>query len=183
MMSRGVVDEIVGLFAERGAQMYVGEPVSLTEHMLQTALEAEEDGAPPTLVAAAVLHDIGHLQHDMGEDAAENGIDTMHEDRAAAYLTPYFPAAVVEPIRLHVASKRYLCAVDPSYLAQLSAASRLSLDLQGGPFTPEEVDQFRANPHHDAAVRLRRYDDAAKIEGRRTPSLDHYRQVLEQVRS
>ena len=105
----------------------------------------------------------------------------MHEDVGSRYLERHFPPAVTEPIRLHVASKRYLCAVDPAYLGRLSEASRRSLELQGGPFSAGEAEEFRRGPHAGDAVRLRRYDDLAKVPGLPTPPLEHYRAVLETV--
>lgn len=174
-----VVDEIFEVFRRRGAASYLGEPVSLAEHSLQSALAAERDGAPARLVAAALLHDYGHLIHELPEDAAEHGFDTRHEDVAHAFLGRHFGPEVVEPIRMHVAAKRYLCAVEPAYRDALSPASRLSLELQGGPCSPEEVAAFEASPFAEAAVRLRRYDDVGKQPGLATPPLEHYRPTLE----
>ena len=162
-----------------GDQLYIGEPVSMTEHMLQAAQAAELDGASPTLVAAALLHDFGHLIHDLPEDSAEYGIDTRHKDVGADYLARHFIPAVVEPTRLHVAAKRYLCAVDPAYLANLSPASILSLKLQGGPYTAEQARAFETLPFAAEAAQLRRYDDAAKVAGGQTPNLEYYRPSLE----
>ena len=174
-----VVDEIFRVFREYGSGAYLGEPVSMTEHMLQSAHAAEQDGAPPRLVAAALLHDYGHFIHEHDEDAAEHGIDTRHEDVAHAFLSEHFGPEIAEPIRLHVAAKRYLCATDPSYLGELSPASIHSLELQGGPYSAAEVAAFEASPHAADAVRLRRYDDAGKVAGLETPDLEHYRPVLE----
>jgi phosphonate degradation associated HDIG domain protein len=174
-----VVDEIFRVFSEYGSEQYLGEEVSMTEHMLQSAHAAEQDGAPPALVAAALLHDYGHFVHDFEPDAAEHGIDTRHEEAGFAFLSGHYGPEVVEPIRMHVAAKRYLCAVDPSYLGRLSPASLHSLELQGGPFGPAEVAAFDASPYAEAAVRLRRYDDAGKAPGLETPGLEHYRPVLE----
>jgi len=175
----GLVDEIFRVFREYGSGAYLGEPVSMTEHMLQSAYAAEQDGAPPRLVAAALLHDYGHFIHEHDEDAAEHGIDTHHEDVAHAFLSEHFGPEIAEPIRLHVAAKRYLCATDPSYLGELSPASIHSLELQGGPYSAAEVAAFEASPHAADAVRLRRYDDAGKVAGLETPDLEHYRPVLE----
>jgi gamma-butyrobetaine dioxygenase len=174
-----LVDEIFAVFREYGSGAYLGEPVSMTEHMLQSAYAAEQDGAPQRLVAAALLHDYGHFIHEHDEDAAEHGIDTRHEDVAHAFLSEHFGPEIAEPIRLHVAAKRYLCATDPSYLGELSSASILSLELQGGPYSPAEVAAFEASPHAEDAVRLRRYDDLGKVAGLDTPDLEHYRPVLE----
>jgi predicted HD phosphohydrolase len=116
--------------------------------------------------------------HELPEDSAERGVDTLHEEAGAAWLEEHFVPRVTEPLRLHVLAKRYLCAIDPSYLAALSPASVLSLGLQGGPCSPEEVTAFESNPYADEAVRLRRWDDTGKIEGLPTPLLEHYRPVI-----
>jgi [1-hydroxy-2-(trimethylamino)ethyl]phosphonate dioxygenase len=174
-----VIDEIFRMFREYGSGAYLGEPVSMTEHMLQSAYAAEQEGAPPRLVAAALLHDYGHFIHDLPEDAAQHGVDTQHEEVAHAFLSRHFGPEIAEPIRMHVAAKRYLCAVDPSYLDALSPASILSLELQGGPYGAEEVAEFERSPYADDAVRLRRWDDVGKVAGLETPDLEHYRPVLE----
>jgi [1-hydroxy-2-(trimethylamino)ethyl]phosphonate dioxygenase len=176
-----VVDEVCELFATKGHAAYVGEPVSQLEHALQAAYHAEGADAGDALVVAALLHDIGHLLHKLPEDAADHGIDTRHEQVGQAWLARYCGAEVTEPIRLHVPAKRYLCATDPDYLGQLSPASTLSLRLQGGPFTSDEVSQFERNPHYRAAVTLRRWDDLAKVPGMPVPPLDHYRPRLARI--
>src|SRR3712207_4810569 len=158
-----VIDEIFRVFDEQGAAQYLGEHVSMKEHMLQSAHAAAQDRAGPTLVAAALLHDYGHFVHDHAVDAAEHGIDTEHEEVGFTFLSRHFGPAIAEPIRLHVAAKRYLCAVEPAYLEQLSPASVHSLELQGGPFDAAEVEAFEAGPHAQDAVRLRRYDDVGKV--------------------
>lgn len=179
-MSRDeIIDEIFRVFREQGSAQYLGEPVSMTEHMLQSAHAAERDGASPTLVAAALLHDYGHFIHDFAADAADQGIDTRHEEVAFDFLSAHFGPEVAEPIRMHVAAKRYLCAVDPAYVDELSPASIHSLALQGGPYGPDEVAEFERSPHAQDAVRLRRYDDVGKVAGLETPGLEHYRPVLE----
>jgi phosphonate degradation associated HDIG domain protein len=174
-----VIDVIFAAFWERGSSAYLGEPVSLTEHMLQTALAAEQEGADPVLVASALLHDYGHLVHELPEDSAEQGVDTEHEEAGAVWLERHFVPRVTEPLRLHVLAKRYLCATEPGYLSALSPASVLSLHLQGGPCSPAEVADFERNPFAAEAVRLRRWDDLGKIEGLETPPLEHYRPALE----
>ena len=175
------VDDIFSRFEEAGDELYIGEPVTVSEHMLQAAAFAQRDGAPPPLVAAALLHDYGHLVHDLPEDSAEHGVDTHHEELGFAFLQDWFPPEVTEPIRLHVAAKRYLVAVDPAYAAQLSPASLLSLDLQGGPMSIDEAVKFAAGPHADAACRLRRWDDAGKVAGAQVPALETYRPLLESL--
>jgi gamma-butyrobetaine dioxygenase len=174
-----LIDEIFRVYREYGTAQYLGEPVSMTEHMLQSAYAAEQDGAPRQLVAAALLHDYGHFIHEFPADAAVHGIDTRHEEVAHAFLVDHFGPEIAEPIRMHVAAKRYLCATDPAYLGQLSPASLHSLQLQGGPCSPAEAAEFERSPHAADAVRLRRYDDVGKVAGLETPDLEHYRPVLE----
>jgi len=174
-----VVDTIMNLFAVAGQAAYYGEAVSQTEHALQTAHLAENAGACEFLIVAALLHDVGHLLRGLPEDVAHQGIDDMHEDAGAAWLMRHFGDAVVAPVRLHVAAKRYLCAVDTNYLATLSPASQLSLRLQGGPFTREAVTSFEREPHFADAVALRRWDDAAKVPELAVPGLAHYCTFIE----
>ena len=175
-----VIDVIFERFGAFGASAYLGEPVTLSEHMLQTAAAAERDGASDELVAAGLLHDFGHLIAE-DEDAAQRGVDTGHEQLGWVFLADHFSPEVVDPVRMHVAAKRYLCAVDPSYLGLLSPASRLSLDLQGGPMSDVEVEAFRMLPFAQEACTLRRYDDEAKDPAAATPPLEHYRPVLQRV--
>jgi phosphonate degradation associated HDIG domain protein len=176
---RTTVDAIRRLFRERGGSQYGGEAVSQLEHALQAAQSAETEGAQPSLIAAALLHDVGHLLHKLPDDAPDDGIDDRHEALAASWLSKRFGSAVVEPVRLHVTAKRYLCSVDAEYARQLSPPSQLSLKLQGGPMTPEEARQFEAHPFFDDAVRLRRWDEAAKVVGLPTPDLEHYARIVE----
>jgi len=175
------IDEIFARFRASGDALYIGEPVTVSEHMLQAAALAQSDEAPPELVAAALLHDYGHLVHDLPEDSAEHGVNTRHEELGFAFLERSFPPEVTEPIRLHVAAKRYLVAVDPVYRDELSPASLLSLELQGGPMSQDEVGAFEGGPHTEAACRLRRWDDAGKEPGLEVPSLESYRSLLESL--
>jgi len=174
-----VVDEIAQLFADRGKEAYLGERVSIADHMLQTAEAATRDGASPDLVAAALLHDVGHLLHTMPADAADHGVDTVHEEVGARWLSMAFTESVTAPIRLHVAAKRYLCATTSDYMAVLSPASVHSLMLQGGPMTPDEAAAFESVAHSADAVRVRRWDDEGKVPGRSVPAFEHYRPLLE----
>jgi len=176
-----IVDEIIGLFARRGDDVYLGEPVSQLEHALQTAFQAEQEGASDTLIAAALLHDVGHLLHKLPEDIADRGIDGRHEHVGAMWLARYFPRAVTEPIRLHVSAKRYLCARDDEYQRRLTAASIRSLALQGGPMSDEEVREFEASPYAREGARLRRWDDLAKVVGSKAPGLPQYQSLLEKL--
>ena len=174
-----MIERIQILFAERGAGQYHGEAVTQLEHALQAASFAERDGLPPEAIAAALLHDLGHLLHGHGEHCAVHGIDDRHEELAVRFLARGFGPAVTEPIRLHVAAKRYLTATRPGYLQNLSPASVKSLELQGGPMTPAEARDFERNPHATMAVTIREYDDAAKVVGLVTPDFSHFRSYLE----
>lgn len=174
-----IVDEIMELFARHGALAYHGESVSQTEHALQAADLARRDGASNGLIVAALLHDIGHLLDGQDEDLTERGIDGRHEMAGCAWLTKHFGTEVTEPIRLHVDAKRYLCTVNPDYVAGLSAASCSSLSLQGGLMNPDERLRFENNLFRHDAVRLRYWDDTAKVRGLKVPSLDYYRNHLE----
>ena len=176
---QAIVDRILQLFKELGDAAYIGEPVSQTEHALQVAWAAEKAGAGSSLITAALLHDIGHLVHDLPEDCAERGIDDGHESLGARWLEPHFGSEVTQPIRLHVPAKRYLCATEPGYWAALSEASQRSLQLQGGPFSPEQADQFLTNAFAKAAIALRRWDEQAKIKNLPTPGLLYFRSYLE----
>jgi [1-hydroxy-2-(trimethylamino)ethyl]phosphonate dioxygenase len=172
------VDDLLDLLAAQGSNAYFGEPVSILEHCLQCAHFAEQSDASPATIAAALLHDIGHMLHGLPEDIADQGIDGAHENVAAAYLSQWFGKDVTETVRLHVAAKRYLCATEPSYLSRLSPASVESLHIQGGPMNDKEVAAFRALPNASVAVQLRHWDDEAKIRGMVVPDLAHYRPIL-----
>lgn len=176
-----IIDEIFSLFAKYGDLGY-GEDVNQREHALQAAHFAREAGEPDTVVAAALLHDVGQFLNEAGEAAEREGRDARHEMGGAALLGRHFPEAVVAPIRLHVAAKRYLCAVDPAYHDGLSAASRLSLRLQGGPFMPQEAEDFIRQPHAGEALRLRRYDDLGKQRDLAVAGLEDHRALLQSVR-
>ena len=172
-----VADDIIAFFHARGHENY-GEDVTQLEHALQCAQLAVRAGASETLVVAALLHDIGHLVADLAPDAAEHGIDDRHEVVGNRYLVAHFPPSVAEPVRLHVDAKRYLCAVRPGYHDALSAASKLSLGLQGGPMSAEEVKEFEANPFYQDAVILREWDDSGKDPSLTVAPIESYREAI-----
>lgn len=171
---REVVEELEALFAAHGDEAY-GEDVTQLQHMLQCAACAVCEKASDSLVAAALLHDVGHLI----EEADDAFGYHKHDRSGAAYLSQRFGPEVSEPVRLHVAAKRYLCAVEPEYFDCLSPASVHSLSKQGGPMSAEEVAAFERNPQHGDAVRLRRWDDLGKVEGLKVEGLESYRPLLE----
>lgn len=173
-----VIDDIFALYAARGAAAYFGEAVSMTEHGLQTAHFAELEGARETVIAAALLHDIGHLIATVPDDIADWTVDARHEATGARWLGKWFGAEVAEPVRLHVRAKRYLCAVDTTYFSQLSPASVLTLKLQGGPMPAGEVATFEAEPGYRDALVVRRCDDRGKVAGLATRRLEDYHGLL-----
>ena len=179
--SENIVDFILDLFSSRGAEEYMGEAVSMAQHMEQSAACAVADGAADSLVIAALLHDLGHFVCEHPIEALEQGRDNYHEQAGADYLAPYFPPEVTEPIRLHVAAKRYLCASDDEYFGHLSDASVNSLMVQGGPMSDAEVAEFEANPYHRDAVKLRLYDDDGKVAGLSIKPVADYRTTLESL--
>ncbi len=157
-------DQIMEIYASRGDDHY-GEDVSQREHAEQCAHHARAEGGSDELVIAALLHDIGHLLHKFGEDAADRGIDTKHERIGSGFLARHLPPEVTEPIALHVRAKRYLATTNPAYLECLSGASLQSFMLQGGLMSEDEVTAFLAEPHQEGALKLRAYDELGKVVG------------------
>ena|SRR5438874_6628607 len=178
------IDHIAELFAGEGLSSYLGEEVSIAVHMLQAGALAERSGAADALVAAALLHDVGHFEA-IGRRQTDGqqleSIDFRHEDSGADWLALWFPVAVSEPIRLHVAAKRYLCSVEPGYLGRLSAAAVHTLALQGGPLSATAAAAFASLPHAQAAISVRRWDDAAKDPMLAPTPFDHFRPLLSRV--
>ena len=173
-----ILERIFSLYAARGSAAYFGEAVSMTEHGLQAAHFAELAGERETVIAAALLHDIGHLIATVPDDINEWTVDARHEATGARWLSEWFGAEVAEPVRLHVRAKRYLCATDPDYRSQLSPASVLTLNLQGGMMPAEEVASFEAEPAFRDALIVRRCDDRGKIAGLETRRLQDYSALL-----
>jgi gamma-butyrobetaine dioxygenase len=189
MIAANPIEQIADLFAIQGASEYLGEPVTQAAHMLQAAHLAEQEGADDALIAAALLHDVGHFAGAIGAEADDAGElpgaefsgpvpPQMHSDRGADWLAQWFGPEVTEPVRLHVAAKRYLCAVEPGYAKTLSAASIYTLGVQGGAMSGAELDEFAASPYARDACRLRRWDDAAKAPDVAAPPFEHFRPLL-----
>jgi [1-hydroxy-2-(trimethylamino)ethyl]phosphonate dioxygenase len=172
------LDDVLATYREHGHRHY-GEDVTELQHALQCATFAHQAGEPSVVIAAALLHDYGHLCHQLGEDIANHGVDARHEHIGYQKLKPLFTDDIVDACRLHVAAKRYLCWKEPAYLDGLSDASRTSLHLQGGPMNADEAREFESEPHFELAVRVRRFDDMGKVTDMVTPELDSFLPLLQ----
>ncbi len=175
-----ILTEIERMLNNNGTGLYGGEAVTQTEHALQCAALAEADNASPKLVTASLLHDIGHLLEPDFERSTNRYKNLHHEDLGEAFLEKWFDKAVVQPVKLHVAAKRYLCATDETYFSKLSPASVRSLQLQGGPMSHKETGMFENNEYYRDAVRLRVWDDLAKQPGLKTPDVGHFLAFVKQ---
>jgi [1-hydroxy-2-(trimethylamino)ethyl]phosphonate dioxygenase len=173
-MDRELVAMIGDIIEGKGHGLYGMSGINQRAHALQAALLAEQAGCDAALITACLLHDIGHMVHDLGPDPAKRGIDDKHEELGEAWLARWFGPEVTEPVRLHVAAKRYLCAAEPDYFSKLSSDSVRSLALQGGPMSSEELAEYRANPYAEAATALRRFDEGAKVRDLVTPPAAHF---------
>ena len=175
------ISVIADLFATEGADEYFGEAVTQASHMLQAAALAKAAGARPPLIAAALLHDVGHFTAAVSGHDLMLGTDNRHSEAGADWLAQWFGPEVTEPVRLHVAAKRYLCAVEPGYQAALSPASVYTLEVQGGPMDAAERARFEAHAHAHDALRLRRWDDAAKDPAASPPAFGYYQPMLRRL--
>lgn len=167
-------ERIGEIFMTAGAERYGSECINQLRHALQCAILAEGDGASPALITAALLHDIGHLVDNRYEGSAARGVDRCHEQIGGAFLGRWFDDDVTTPVALHVPAKRYLCAVDPEYFETLSAGSIRSLELQGGSFDCQGAAGFIEKPYAKDAIKLRRWDEAAKSPDAVTPPLEYF---------
>ncbi len=179
--SLNIVNHIEDIFNRRGAESYLGEDVTMAQHMLQAAQFAEEFGAADSLIVAALLHDIGHYKNEIPETALAKGINNYHEEAGANFLEDYFPLSVIEPIRQHVCAKRYLCAVKSDYFERLSPASVHTLNLQGGPMNENEVKEFEKNAYLDDCLKLRYWDEDAKDPERIHPQFSYFRALVDSL--
>lgn len=178
---QNIVAFLGDIFERRGDEEYLGEPVTMAEHMLQSAHFAEEAGEPEIVIVAALLHDIGHFTSEFGMFSMDDTQDRYHETAGAEVLETFFPKLVVDCVRYHVAAKRYLCATDADYFGRLSEASVHSLNLQGGPMSAEEVTEFEKNENLQEIVRVRRYDDRGKLAEFQTKSFADYRPLVQRI--
>ena len=176
-----IVDFIGSIFEKRGDEEYLGEPVTMGQHMLQGATMAEKSREPDEIIIGTLLHDIGHFTSEFGTFSMEDTEDRYHEDAGAAVLEQFFPKVITDCCRHHVAAKRYLCATDPEYFQKLSTASIHSLNLQGGPMSEAELKDFEKNPNLKKILKVRLYDDAGKIPDMITPSFWHFAPLVQKM--
>jgi len=181
LTSDTVVAFLGDIFERRGGEEYLGESVSMGEHMLQGATLAEQAGFPEEIIVAALLHDIGHFTSEFGTFTMSDTQDRRHEDAGAEVLEAFFPTIVTDCVRYHVAAKRYLCATKPEYFNRLSQASVHSLNLQGGPMNEQEVAEFEKNPNLKDIIKVRYLDDAGKDPDLTTPDFWHFAPMLQRV--
>ena len=179
--SKNIVDFIGSIFERRGGEEYLGEPVTMGQHMLQGATMAEQSKEPDDIIIGALLHDIGHFTSEFGTFSMEDKKDRYHEDAGAAVLEHFFPKVITDCCRYHVAAKRYLCATNPEYFQKLSAASVHSLNLQGGPMSETEIKEFERNPNLKKILTVRLYDDAGKVPDMDTPSFWHFAPLVQKM--
>ena len=173
------LEELLDRYRGPLARQRYDESVEQLEHALQCAALAQEAGAADELVAAALLHDVGHLlTADRWAPDGRPDDDLAHETVGARYLRQWFGPSVTAPVALHVAAKRYLCGAEPAYTRRLSAGSVHSLGLQGGPMGPDERRRFEQLPGWEAAVQVRRWDDEAKVVGATPPRFDAHEALL-----
>ncbi|MCG6858251.1 MAG: HD domain-containing protein [Salaquimonas sp.] len=169
------------IFERRGGEEYLGEPVTMAQHMLQGATIAEDNGLDEEIVVAALLHDIGHFTSEFGTFTMDDTRDRFHEEAGAEVLARFFPSAITDCVRYHVAAKRYLCATKPDYLNRLSQASIHSLKLQGGPMSEEEIAEFEKNPNLERIIQVRYLDEAGKRPDMTTPNFWHFAPMIQRI--
>lgn len=176
-----IVEFIGGIFDRRGDEEYLGEPVTMAEHMLQGATIAEQNGQPEEIIVGALLHDIGHFTSEFGMFSMNDTEDRFHEEAGAEVLERFFPSVITDCVRYHVAAKRYLCATRPDYFNRLSEASVHSLNLQGGPMNAEEVAEFEKNPNLKQIIAVRYLDEAGKRADMETPDYWHFAPMVQRM--
>jgi phosphonate degradation associated HDIG domain protein len=176
-----IVTYLSDIFDHSGAKEYLGEPVTMAQHMLQAASLAQHKGLPDHVIGAALLHDIGHFTNDFGTFSMEDTIDLKHEAYGAKVLAPFFPEALTHCVAHHVSAKRYLCATRETYFSKLSPASVHSLNLQGGPMDAAEVAKFESNPYLHDIIQVRLLDDEGKVADMKTFPFAHFQPLLQKL--
>ncbi len=169
------------IFTRRGGEEYLGEPVTMAEHMLQGATIAEQNGMPEEIIVGALLHDVGHFTSEFGTYHPDDTEDRHHEDAGELVLAPFFPTVITDCVKYHVAAKRYLCATKTEYFNRLSPASVHTLELQGGPMSPDEVAEFEQNPNLKEIIQVRYLDEAGKRDDMYTPDFEHFAPMVQRM--
>ena len=181
LTKRNIVAFLGDIFDRRGGEEYLGEPVTMAQHMLQGATFAEQGGLDEEIIVGALLHDVGHFTSEFGTYHPTDTKDRHHENAGAEVLAPFFPSVITDCVKYHVAAKRYLCATKPDYFARLSAASVHTLELQGGPMSAEEVTAFESNPNLKKIIQVRYLDEAGKVADMETPDYWHFAPMVQRV--
>lgn len=181
LTSQNIVAFIGDIFDRCGSEEYLGEPVTMGEHMLQGATIAQQNGQDEEIIVGALLHDIGHFTSEFGTFSMDDIEDRFHEEAGAQVLAEFFPTVITDCVRYHVAAKRYLCATKPEYYNRLSPASVHSLNLQGGAMAPEEVREFEKNPNLKKIIQVRYLDEAGKRADMDTPNFWHFAPMVQRI--
>ena len=171
-----IIDQIISSYSNNKS-LYIGEKVTITEHMIQTAMLAEKNNCSSSLICSSLLHDYGHFILENPDDLVSKGKDGKHEDVGYEFLKKYFVKNVVEPIKYHVEAKRYL-ARDVKYYRMLSEASKVSLKLQGGIMDDKEAKEFEGNEFFEDSIKLRKFDEKAKEADLKIKSINEYKNLL-----
>ena len=171
-----IVEEIIFNFSNNKS-LYIGEELTMSEHMIQTAMLAEKNKCTNDLICSSLLHDYGHFVLEDPNQLVSNHIDGNHETIGANYLKEYFSNEIIEPILLHVDAKKYL-ARNKKYFDDLSEASKTSLKLQGGIMSDNEAKQFEKNKNYKNAIKLRRFDEGAKKQNIKIKDIKDYKELL-----
>lgn len=180
IQATNIANEIILLYEQYGGSEYAGEKVTQLEHMVQAARLAEQEGYDEEVILAAFLHDVGHICVSAQEENAMDGWGIKdHEEVGADYLSEKgFSKRLARLVASHVEAKRYLTWKDPLYYEQLSEASKKTLEYQGGPMLTDEAEAFEAHPLFSLIIKMRHWDDVAKIEHLEVGDLDKYRNMI-----
>jgi len=171
-----IVDQIISSYL-KNKSLYIGEKVTMTEHMIQTAMLAEKTNSSNSLICSSLLHDYGHFILENPDNLIDKNKDGKHEDVGYEFLKKHFVKDVLGPIKYHVKAKKYL-ARDNKYYKLLSEASKLSLKLQGGIMNNEEAKEFEGNEFFESSIKLRKFDEVAKKNGLKIKSINEYKNLL-----
>jgi len=171
-----IIDQIISSYSNNKS-LYIGEKVTITEHMIQTAMLAEKNNCSSSLICSSLLHDYGHFILENPDDLVNKEKDGKHENVGYEFLKKYFIKYVVGPIKHHVKAKKYL-ARDKKYYQIFSEASKVSLKLQGGIMNDKETKEFEGNEFFESSIKLRKFDEEAKKAGLKIKSINEYKNLL-----